>query len=248
MRTLDEEADNDDDDIMLDPVHVTSAPALPQRFLKWLKGGSSSAKSDNPLMNAPSIIEVHTGKKKKDECCQCSSKLYFCSFLVLMIVVLIAVAIVVSLGNYWADLRDSGESITSLYVRWSNSQYHHTIDYFTDQYGDRMSLEEVSTEDIKPVARLYGSVDLHEKRVDWEFTLNNAGLWIGEAPALSLWMMQFNTTTNFLSHVNGSPLILSPIFSGTIDKINIPALSNKTTVFTLAVNGQMSHQWVIPVR
>jgi hypothetical protein len=164
---------------------------------------------------ATQTLEVNTGVKR------CSTKAYFITYTGLMVLAALVTMLVITINNRVVA--------SDTYV----------VNYYTDAYGDRMSPENVRTEDTKPMSRLWGMVTVQE-RIDWVLTLDYPELWIGVSPALALWVQVYNGTSHLLSHASGSPVALAPLERGSA-RVTIP----QGAELSLVVTGKDSKSWVI---
>lgn len=164
-------------------------------------------------------LEVNTGVKR------CSANAYFLTYTGLMVLAALVTMLVLLLHNNREVVRD-------IYV----------VDYYTDAYGDRVSPENVRTEDTKPMSRLSGVVTV-EEHINWVLTLDYPELWIGVSPALVLWVQVYNSTSHLLSHAPGSPMALTPFDRGSA-RATIPQGSE----LSLVVKGEDSKSWVIVLK
>jgi hypothetical protein len=203
----------------------------------------------------PTVIQVQTdqGKSKNDKsgCIQCTGMTYLVSFIVLLIMGIVIVALLISFNNRWEQARETGEIGASYFTRYMSLQEHYIIDYFTDAYGDQVPLDQVPTETSKLLTRLLGSIDVHERRIDWLLGLTDPNGWMGSNPHLSLWAQKMNISGHPFD-APGSPIVLTPFASGVRDDMVISALGESDTILTLVITssvlGQSQRQWFIPLK
>lgn len=181
------------------------------RFLSYFdalraRWAAPSAVAAPPPPPPPQVIHVGTPTSTS----ACSTRAWVTICLVLFIVSLVAIGIVITQNNYWAETQAGFLTITSFMTRYAGAQHRHRVAAYFDMYGDEPLAEEVRLETTlsKSVGRIAGSVDLASLRFDWDVRLLDPHHQLGARVTIALWVQQYDNTTHLMRHVPHSPYVL----------------------------------------
>lgn len=170
---------------------------------------------------APTVI--YGSPNEPQSCFRCGC----CGVGLIFVVLLVALAMLITSYSLWTQVASASTSFTGMATRLFGLQNHYTFTGFTSVGGTEVSQTSLGVASTPQVGLLHGWFDLHAQRTDWEVLAfqDTAGLFLSPNPSgrFYLWAKAFNTTTNTLEHVAGSPWNLGAVRTGSKTGDEIPA-------------------------
>ena len=187
----------------------------------------------NPLMlegDSDSLFLHHYPRGWKAWVKKHSGLTYLLGFISFLMMGVVITALAVSFHNRW---------ITS--TRTTTYQ----VDYFTDNYGDDVRHDQIPVEETKPMDRLTGRITIEDDgTTSWVLNLKGPNHWIGTYPTAYLWLQDYNETSGYVDHINGSPCVLDPFAGGST---TCPPPGDSTLRSIIIESASAPFKWVIPL-